>query len=151
MRNSIRLFYTLVAVMFFSFGSVAQELHWYSWEDGYKKAKKENKIIVLDAYTEWCGWCKVMDRDTYSVKSIQDKINAKFVPIKLNPEVSGTYVYENKSYSGDALIKKLSDNKFRGYPSTFFVYPKTGASYMEVGYIKADPFEKKLDKYAAKN
>ena len=150
MKNSIKLFYTLAFVLFFSFGSIAQELHWYSWEDGYKKAKKENKIIVLDAYTEWCGWCKVMDRETYSVKSVQEKINADFVPIKLNPEISATYKYDNKNYSGDELIKKLSNNKFRGYPSTFFVYPKNGNSYMEVGYIKAEPFSKLLNKYADK-
>ncbi|RLD67973.1 MAG: hypothetical protein DRI95_03940 [Bacteroidetes bacterium] len=151
MINSIRLFYTLAAVLFFSFGSFAQEMQWYSWEEGYKKAKEENKIIVLDAYTEWCGWCKVMDRETYSQKSVQDKIEAEFIAIKLNPELSGTYVFESNNYSGDELIKKLSKNKFRGYPSTFFVYPNTGNSYMEVGYIKADPFGKLLNKYATKN
>jgi len=45
-----------------------------------------------------------MDNKTYSVKSIQDKIKTKFVAIKFNPELSATYVYENKSYSGEALI-----------------------------------------------
>ena len=151
MRNSSKLFYTLMAVLFLNFASFAQEMNWYSWEDGYKKAKKENKIIVLDAYTEWCGWCKVMDNKTYSVKAVKDKIDADFVAIKLNPEMSGTYTFEGKNYSGDALIKKLSNNKFRGYPSTFFVYPKSGNSFMEVGYIKAEPFSKLLNKYAAKN
>ncbi len=151
MTNSMRLFYTLATILLFSSSSFSQELHWHSWEDGYKKAKKENKIIVLDAYTEWCGWCKVMDRETYTVKSVKDKIEAKFVAIKLNPELSGTYVFEDNNYSGEALIKKLSKNKFRGYPTTFFVYPKNGNSFMEVGYIKAERFAKILDKYEAKN
>lgn len=151
MENSMRLFYTLVVVFFFSLSSFSQEMHWYSWDEGYKKAKQEDKIIILDAFTEWCGWCKVMDNKTYSVKSVKDKIELEFVPVKLNPELVGTYVYENKNYSGDELIKKLSNNKFRGYPSTFFVYPKNGDSYMEVGYIKAEPFGKLLNKYAKLN
>jgi len=92
-----------------------------------------------------------MDNKTYSVKSIKDKIEQEFVPIKLNPELSGTYVYKNKNYSGGALIKELSKNKFRGYPTTFFVYPKNGDSYMEVGYIKAEPFSNLLNKYAKMN
>lgn len=151
MGNSMRLFYTLVVIFFFSLSSFSQEMHWYSWDEGYKKAKQENKIIILDAFTEWCGWCKVMDNKTYSVKSVKDKIEQEFVPVKLNPELAGTYVYENKNYSGEALINKLSKNKFRGYPSTFFVYPKNGDSYMEVGYIKAEPFGKLLNKYAKLN
>lgn len=151
MSNLTRLIYVFSFLLIFSFHSFSQELHWYSWNEGYEKAKKENKIILLDTYTEWCGWCKVMDRDTYTVKNIMDKIEADFIPIKLNPEVSGIYNYENKEYSGEALKNKLAHNKFRGYPTTFFVYPKTSDSHMEIGYIKADRFAKILDKYAAKN
>jgi len=151
MRYSSKLIYTFSFLLIFSFNSFAQELHWYSWNEGYKKAKKENKIILLDTYTEWCSWCKVMDRDTYTVKEVKDKIADDFIPIKLNPEVSGTYIYDGKEYSGKALRNKLARNKFRGYPTTFFVYPKTGGSYMEIGYIKADRFAKILGKYAAKS
>ena len=34
------------------------ELKWYSWNEGYTKAKAENKILLVDIYTDWCGWCK---------------------------------------------------------------------------------------------
>ena len=125
----------------------AQEIVWHDWKDGYKKAQNENKIILLDAYTEWCGWCKVMDQKTYTVNSVQEKVYKDFVAIKLNPELSGAYEFEGKSYSGKELIQRLSYNKFRGYPTTFFVFPKTGKSYMEIGYIKAEQFADILDKY----
>ncbi|MGC6414302.1 MAG: DUF255 domain-containing protein, partial [Bacteroidia bacterium] len=39
---------------------------WYNFTDGYNKAVKEGKIILIDAYTDWCGWCKVMDKKTYT-------------------------------------------------------------------------------------
>ena len=146
--RKIALFFILFALMSFDVCISGQEIVWYNWEDGYQKAKNENKIILLDAYTEWCGWCKVMDEKTYTVKEIKEKVHKDFVAVKLNPELQGTYNFEGNSYSGPDLIKKLSHNKFRGYPTTFFVFPETGKSYMEIGYKKADVFAKLLDKYA---
>ncbi len=146
MKN-IRFFLALLLLLTITDTIFAQEVEWHNWKDGYKKAKEENKIILLDAYTEWCGWCKVMDQKTYTVKEVQDKIHQDFVAIKLNPELSGTYEFENKSYSGKDFIKRLAYNKFRGYPTTFFIFPETGKSYMEIGYIKAEPFSAILDKY----
>ncbi|MBN1252291.1 MAG: DUF255 domain-containing protein [Bacteroidales bacterium] len=147
MINNSLIFLSLGFILFFNLNSFSQEFEWHNWEDGYKKAINENKIILLDAYTEWCGWCKVMDRETYTVKNIQNKIANDFIAIKLNPELAGTYIFDKISYSGKDLIQKLSNNKFRGFPTTFFVFPKTSKSYMEVGYIKAEPFDRILDKY----
>ncbi len=144
----ITLLFGLAFLFFFTGNISGQGVVWHEWEDGYKKAKEENKIILLDAYTEWCGWCKVMDQKTYTVKEVKDKIQENFVAIKLNPELSGTYEFENQSYSGKELIKRLAYNKFRGYPTTFFIFPDTGKSYMEIGYIEAAPFSNILDKYA---
>jgi thiol:disulfide interchange protein len=49
------------------------ELTWYGWNEGYAKALKEGKIVLVDAYTDWCGWCKKMDRDTYTNPTIIKK------------------------------------------------------------------------------
>src|SRR5690606_17781668 len=32
-----------------------------SWNEALRMARTENRYLVLDAYTDWCGWCKVMD------------------------------------------------------------------------------------------
>lgn len=137
----------LVAMLFITTTSFSQDVEWYSWKDGYAKAKKENKIIILDAYTEWCGWCKVMDKKTYTDNDVQKKIASDFVAIKLNPELTGSYKFNGVAYNGKQLIAKLSANKFRGYPTTFFINSKTNKSNMEVGFIKAKPFSDLLDKY----
>jgi len=39
----------------------ANELTWNDFDSGYKLAKKKKKIMLVDVYTDWCGWCKVMD------------------------------------------------------------------------------------------
>jgi thioredoxin-related protein len=40
-------------------------IKWLDFNKGYELAKKKNKIMIVDVYTEWCGWCKRMDKDAY--------------------------------------------------------------------------------------
>src|SRR5436309_2276307 len=42
-----------------------KKLPWMAFDAATEKAKKENKHMIVDVYTTWCGWCKVMDRQTY--------------------------------------------------------------------------------------
>jgi len=75
-------------LLFTSFTKPAEsELKWYGWNEGYPLAKKEGKLILVDAYTDWCGWCKKMDRDTYANADVIKKLNKHFVVIKFNPEL----------------------------------------------------------------
>ena len=42
------------------------------WADALKMAKEQNKHIFVDAYTEWCYWCKVMDKKTFTDAKVID-------------------------------------------------------------------------------
>ena len=55
-------------------------------QNAYAQAAKENKLILIDFYTDWCGWCKKLDRDVYTNKLVVDAIRKGFVPLKMNPE-----------------------------------------------------------------
>lgn len=129
-----------VAIILSSFTLRNQELKWLGWNEGYELAKKKNKIAVVDVYTDWCGWCKVMDRETFSKAEVIDLINKDFVPVKFNPEAPGTYTYNGKQYSGSQLAAVVSNNQISGYPTTLFFFPKTGEVKMEVGYKNAQAF-----------
>ncbi len=138
-----------LAAIFVSSGLVAQTAtKWYSWNDGYEKAKKDNKVVIVDVYTEWCGWCKVMDKKTYGITAIANKISKNFVAIKVNPEKDLNLKYDGKTYSGKDLIDLLSNNGISGYPTTIFFFPKTKKTYLEVGYKDVAAFEPLLDKYS---
>ena len=56
------------------------------WQDVLAKAKKENKIVFVDAYTTWCGPCKWMAANIFPTKEVGDVFNASFVNAKIDME-----------------------------------------------------------------
>lgn len=124
----------------------ADELKWMSFDEGYKLAQKKGKIMLVDVYTDWCGWCKRMDRDTYGKSEIISLINEDYVAIKFNPETQGiSYTFEGKKYSGDQLAGVLSQNQLSGYPTTVFYYPKGKKTNVVGGYFDAERFKGVLE------
>ncbi len=136
-------------LMLSSFTQPNEGLDWKDFNEGYAKAKKEKKIALIDAYTEWCGWCKKMDRDTYANAGIAEKIKKNFVPIKFNPELDQQYTLDGKTYSGMELLSILSNRQQSGYPTTFFIITTTKKILIEVGYQNATQFAITLDKMVA--
>jgi len=118
---------------------------WKEWDAAYAAAQKDKKIVLVDLYTDWCGWCKVMDKETYAKANVIEEIEKNFVPVKLNPELQKTYSYEGKSYTGRELQQRLNSlgaGGFKGYPTTVFVVPQNGEDVVMIvsGYLQADQF-----------
>ena len=86
----MKKFITLTVLGFLVLGTGAfAEVNWgHDYDAGLETAKKDNKLVIVDLYTDWCGWCKKLDKDTYSDKSVEAKLARDFVAIKLNPEKS---------------------------------------------------------------
>lgn len=94
---------------------------WYSPTEGYAKAKKEKKILLVDVYTDWCYWCKVMDKQTYTNKDIIEKVNQYFVAVKFNPENNGNHNINGQMLSSNQLMQLLVNGGHNsGYPTTYF-------------------------------
>jgi uncharacterized protein YyaL (SSP411 family) len=151
MKNTIKIIALFVmaasAVSFNYKEEPMEELKWNTWNAGYPLIRSKDKIGLIDVYTDWCGWCKRMDKDTYAKKEIIDKINKDFVPIKFNPEAQGVYYIDSTAYSGPQLYAMLSNNSPSGYPTTYFLIPKDDVTYIQIvaGYHNAEGFSKILD------
>jgi len=122
------------------------ELVWLDWNEGYEKAVKSGKILLVDAYTDWCGWCKKMDRDTYSKPEIIQKINASFIPVKFNPEITDrSYKIGTESFSGSQLYGFLTQGNSTGFPTTYYIFPAKKRIMLDAGYKGPEDFAKVLD------
>lgn len=103
----------------------AQEIKWLSFEEAISLNKENPKKILIDIYTDWCGFCKKMDRNTYTNKVIISQINANYYPVKLNAEQRETIVYKDTEFKfipqGKKGYHQLAAAILQGkmsYPST---------------------------------
>jgi thioredoxin-related protein len=93
---------------------------WYNMTEGFAKAQKSKKILVIDVYTDWCGWCKVMDKQTYENPRVVKKMNEHFVGVKFNPELNETHTVNGQTLNSDQLVRYLNKgSRIPGYPMTF--------------------------------
>lgn len=77
----------------------AQKIRWYTIEEAIDLSKTKKKKILIDLYTDWCGWCKVMDKNTFSNEDIVAYINKNYIPVKFNAESRNDINFNNKVYS----------------------------------------------------
>jgi len=115
MELSMKNFFILTLVLLIPMG--AQSIKWYSPSKGFAKAEKEKKIVLIDVYTDWCGWCKTMDKETYSNKSVTKALNKNFVCVNYNPEKDGNIKIGGKVYKPESFENMA---KVDGYPATAF-------------------------------
>ena len=114
------------------------KLQWCSFEKGLAEAKKTNKKMLVDVYTDWCGWCKRMDTDTYSNADIASYLQDKYVVVKLNAESSTRQSYNGKQYTEQELAGEFG---VTGYPTTIFFKSDGAAITALPGYADAANFK----------
>lgn len=103
-----------------------------TWNQALEMAKKANKPIFLDAYTDWCGWCKVMDKETFSDPKVAAFMNANFVNVKMEME------------TGEGIDVAMK-NRITVFP-TFKVFAVDGTpTYSVMGYQAPTDWLKTLE------
>lgn len=91
------------------------------------KAKKENKLIFIDAYASWCGPCKLMVKNVFPQKAVGDYYNSHFVNAKIDMEKG----------EGIELAKKYN---VKAFPTYLFVDGNGEVVHRTLGYVEENDF-----------
>jgi thioredoxin-related protein len=120
--------YISLLLVCISFSAKSQSINWISFEEAIALNKELPKNILVDVYTDWCGYCKKMDRDTYKNTIIAEIINENFYAVKLNAEQKEPITYNGKEYKfvkkGRKGYHEFAANILNGemsYPSTIIM------------------------------
>jgi len=114
----------LILIIFFSFKVSAQtseKVNWLTFDEALKLNAVAPRKILVDMYTDWCGWCKTMDRETFGNPIIARYINQHFYAIKFNADskdpitIAGlTFIREGRTHQ---FVSALGVS---GYPTVVY-------------------------------
>ena len=132
MRN---LFYTLLVVISFTTVGVAQEINWITLEEAVKLQKKNPKKIMMDMYTNWCGPCKMLDKNTFQNKDVADYVNKHFYAVKFNAEGNETVTFKGKTYTNPGYDPAKANKRNSGHELARYFSIR---SYPTIVYLDED-------------
>ena len=125
------------------------EVKWMTFEEAVEKSKTEKRKIFIDVYTDWCGWCKVMDKKTFSEPAVAKLLNEKFYPVKFNAEQREDVVYNGTTFKfieqggrGTHQLAAALLNNQLSYPSVVFLNEDFAIIHILKGYQQAPQFHK---------
>ncbi len=128
--------------------SYSQKVEWLSIEEAMQKNSENPKKILVDVYTDWCSWCKVMDKNTFSHPVIAKYLTENFYAVKLNAEQKEDITLNGKTYKfveqGQRGYHELAAallNGNMGYPSVVFLDEQNRIIQPLSGYIQPQPFD----------
>jgi thioredoxin-related protein len=131
----------------------ADTLKWYTWEEAAELNKTTPRKVFVDVYTDWCGWCKRMDKSTFTDSTVAAYLAANFYPVKLNAEQKADIQFNGHTFkymeAGKVheLAYSLLDGQM-GYPKFVYLNEKYERIMISPGYKEPKDILKEL-KFAA--
>lgn len=143
--------YSVVALAFlatvtaFTFPRPEKEtINWLTIEEAQALSEQEPRKIIMDVYTDWCGWCKKMDKTTFADEDVAQYVNENFYAVKLKADSKDKVTFKGKEFSKGELAQAF---RVTGYPTIVF-FDKSFSKFQPVsGYRGANDFLALLEQF----
>lgn len=134
---------TILIVLAVATCGLRAQVKWLSFPDAVAQNEKNHKKVFVDVYTDWCGWCKVMDNKTFSDSTLASILHKYYYSAKLNAESRETYSFAGYTFEYDAKNKanQLAVALLQGnmsYPSVLFLDENNKLITVIPGYQKPE-------------
>lgn len=126
------------------------QVNWISFEEALEQSKKEPKKILVDIYTDWCGYCKKMDVNTYSNKKLAAYINKHYYAVKFNAEQRPSVTFRGHEFKFSRGVHELAlalTNNKPSYPTTVILTEELEIFPPIAGYLAVSDFAPMLHYY----
>jgi len=122
-----------------------ESLHWMSLEEAEAACEKKPRKIFIDVYTDWCGWCKKMDKSTFADALVLAYAKEKFYAVKLNAEEKNNIIFKNKVFKFNAQmgandLAVMLLNGQMSYPTIAYLDEKLIPIQTMGGFVDASQF-----------
>ncbi len=142
----------LVLTVLTSVTSIAQEINWVSFDKALELQKKIPKKIMMDVHTNWCGPCKMLDKNTFHNADVVNYVNKNYYAVKFNGEGNETINYKGQTFSNPNYNPELANRRnsahqlasylqISAYPTIVFFDENGGVIAPIRGYQKPTQLE----------
>jgi thioredoxin-related protein len=114
---------------------------WKSYGEALKAAEESGKKVIVDVYTDWCHWCKKMDKNVYADKKVRAYLDENFITVKLNAESKDKHSVQGEDMTETEIARAFG---IRSFPTTVFLNSEGKPITIVPGYIESGKFVKVL-------
>ncbi len=126
------------------------QIEWLSWEEAVERNKTEPRKMLVDVYTDWCGWCKKMDKTTFKDPLVAAYVSKHFYAVKFNAEQKTKLTFQGHDFAFDSSLGRrgahslavaLLDGQM-SYPSIVYLNETHQRITISPGFKTADSYIK---------
>lgn len=136
----------VIAALILSSFLFGQEIKWLSLDEATKEIKAHpEKPVLINFYTTWCGFCKRLDKETFTDKKVAEYVNKNYIPVKFDAETKDMVKFMGIQYTYIAPAKAnymayAFTNGQLSYPATVLMNGKGDINKVVLGYRSSTDF-----------